>query len=224
MLPLGLHQKPGTLHVLCIGAHSDDIEIGCAATLLGLIERGHGLRVDWVVLCAPGERAAEARRSAEALLGSTAEALLGRRAELRVHLAEFRDAYFPAEFGPLKEHLAGLRRQIDPDLVFTHNLDDRHQDHRLVAELTWQAWRDHLVLEYEVPKYEGDLVRPNFFAPASRALAQAKVEHLLEHFGSQRSKDWFTSETFLGLMRVRGVECRAAEGLAEAFVARKLVL
>lgn len=224
MLPLRLHQKPGTLHVLCIGAHSDDIEIGCAATLLGLIERGHGLRVDWLVLSAPGERAAEARRSAEALLGHTAEALLGKRAELRVHLAEFRDAYFPAEFGALKEHLAGLRRHIDPDVVFTHNLDDRHQDHRLVAELTWQAWRDHLVLEYEVPKYEGDLGRPNFYVPASHSIAQTKVDHLLANFGSQRSKDWFSSETFLGLMRLRGIECRSGDGFAEAFMARKLVL
>ena len=204
------------LDVLCLGAHSDDIEIGCAATLLGLIERGYRLRVAWVVLSAAGERAEEARRSASAMLGKTTE--------LSIHLSSFRDAYFPAEFAALKEHLAQLRRLVDPDLIFTHALDDRHQDHRLVGELTWQAWRDHLILEYEVPKYEGDLGRPNLYVPASHTVAQTKVDHLLEHFGSQRSKDWFCSETFLGLMRLRGVECRAAQGCAEAFVARKLIL
>ena len=204
------------LEVLCLGAHSDDIEIGCAATLLGLIERGYRLRVAWVVLSAAGERAEEARRSAIAMLGTTTD--------LSIHLAGFRDAYFPAEFAALKEHLAQLRRLVEPDLIFTHSLDDRHQDHRLVAELTWQAWRDHLILEYEVPKYEGDLGRPNLYVPASRAAGQAKVDHLLAHFGTQRPKDWFSGDTFLGLMRVRGVECHAAEGLAEAFVARKLLL
>ena len=216
MLPLRLSEKPGHLDILCIGAHSDDIEIGCAATLLSLVERGHQLRVTWAVLSASDERATEARRSADELLGEVAD--------LRVHFGEFRDAYFPADFGALKDHIADLRRKTSPDLIFTHSMDDRHQDHRLVAELTWQAWRDHLILEYEVPKYEGDLGHPNLFVPVSQAMARAKVDHLLAHFGSQRSKDWFSGETFLGLMRLRGVECRSAHGFAEAFVARKVVL
>lgn len=216
MLPLRLPDKTKPLDVLCIGAHSDDIEIGCAATLLGLIERGHQLRVTWVVLSANGKRADEARRSADGLLGKVAE--------LRLHLSEFRDAYFPADFASIKDCIASLRAQTNPDIVFTHSLDDRHQDHRLVADLTWQAWRDHLILEYEIPKYEGNLNRPNLFMPASRITAQKKVDHLLEHFGSQRSKDWFSAETFFGLMRLRGIECRATDGLAEAFVVRKMIL
>jgi LmbE family N-acetylglucosaminyl deacetylase len=216
MLPLRLPNKSGPLEVLCIGAHSDDIEIGCAATLLGLVERGHRLRVTWVVLSAADERAQEARRSADDLFSGSAE--------LSLLVGEFRDAYFPACFAALKDHFADLRSYIDPDIVFTHCIDDRHQDHRLVAELTWQAWRDHIILEYEVPKYEGDLGRPNLFVPASRTAAQAKVSHLLKHFGSQRSKSWFSDQTFFGLMRLRGIECRSASVFAEAFVARKLLL
>jgi LmbE family N-acetylglucosaminyl deacetylase len=216
MLSLGLLDGAQPLHILCIGAHSDDIEIGCAATLLRLAHSARPLRVSWVVLSALGDRAQEARRSAEELLGKTAD--------LQVHVAGFRDAYFPADFGAIKDHFAELRRQTNPDLVFTHSIDDRHQDHRLVGELTWQAWRDHLILEYEIAKYEGDLGRPNVFVAASTAIAEAKIDHLLTHFGSQRSKDWFSRETFSALMRLRGIECRAADGFAEAFVARKLML
>ena len=216
MLPLRLSEKPGRLEVVCLGAHSDDIEIGCAGTLLSLVERGHQLRVTWVVLSANDERAAEARHSAERLLDKAAD--------LRVCLGTFRDAHFPAEFGGLKDYFAKLRRETNPDLIFTHCIEDRHQDHRLVGELTWQAWRDHLILEYEVTKNECDLGRPNVFVPVSQAAANAKLDHLLAHFGSQRSKDWFSGDVFLGLMRLRGVECRSPHGFAEAFVARKVVL
>jgi LmbE family N-acetylglucosaminyl deacetylase len=216
MLALRLSDPPGPLHVLCIGAHSDDIEIGCAATLLTLAERGYQLRVTWVVLSARDERAAEAKRSALALLGEPAN--------VEVELAAFRDSYFPAEFESLKRHLGELRQRVDPDVVFSHCLDDRHQDHRLVAELTWQAWRDHLILEYEIPKYEGDLGRPNVYVPVSRHSGQRKVDHLLANFGTQRSKGWFNAGTFDALMRLRGIECRASDGLAEAFIARKIVL
>jgi LmbE family N-acetylglucosaminyl deacetylase len=216
VLPLGLFQEAQPLHVLCIGAHSDDIEIGCGATLLRLAQARRPLRVTWLVLSAPGERAEEARRSAVELLGEAVD--------LHLHLGDFRDAYFPGHYVAIKDRLADLRRQTDPDLVFTHSLDDRHQDHRLVGELTWQAWRDHLVLEYEIPKYEGDLGRPNAFVAVSKAQAQAKIEHLLRHFGSQRSKGWFSRETFQSLMHLRGIECRAADGFAEAFVARKVIL
>jgi LmbE family N-acetylglucosaminyl deacetylase len=216
MLSLGFLDGVQPLHVLCIGAHSDDIEIGCAATLLRLARSGRRLRVSWVVLSAVGDRAEEARRSAEALLGATAD--------LQLHLADFRDAYFPGDYVAIKEHVAELRRRIDPDVVFTHCIDDRHQDHRSVGELTWQAWRDHLILEYEIPKYEGDLGRPNLYVGASRSAAEAKIDHLLRHFGTQRSKGWFSRETFSALMHLRGIECRAGDGFAEAFVARKLML
>lgn len=216
MLPLRLLDKPGKLDVLCLGAHADDIEIGCGGTLLTLVERGYRLRVYWVVLSADGERAAEARGSAEALLGA--------RAELKLDIGAFRDSHFPADFAQLKARLSTIRRDCNPDVVFTHSLDDRHQDHRLVGELTWQTWRDHLVLEYEIPKYEGDLSRPNAYVALSASAATTKVDHLMRHFGTQRSKDWFTADTFRGLMRLRGIECRAPDGLAEGHLARKLLL
>jgi len=217
MLPLHLTpDRDRPLDVLCIGAHSDDIEIGCAGTLLGLLDRGYRLRLTWAVLSAPGARADEARASAESLLRN--------KAELQVHVGAFSCSYFPSEYAALKDHLGDLRDRTSPDVIFTHALHDRHQDHRLVAELTWQAWRDHLVLEYEIPKYEGDLGHPNVFVPVSRRIAESKIDHLTTHFGSQRTKDWFTSETFQGLMRLRGIECRAPEGYAEAFVARKVML
>jgi len=216
MLPLRLGDDSRPLELLCIGAHSDDIEIGCGATLRALAARGQRARVTWIVLSAPGERADEARRSAQAWLGE--------QADLELHLSAFPDARFPSVFTELKDHLARLRESSRPDVVFTHALDDRHQDHRTVAELTWQAWRDHLVLEYEIPKYEGDLGRPNLYVPVSADDAQRKAGHLMAHFGSQRSKSWFSADTFTGLMRLRGIECRSAGGMAEAFVARKIIL
>jgi LmbE family N-acetylglucosaminyl deacetylase len=216
MLPLRLAEPPGPLEVLCIGAHSDDIEIGCGATLRALVQRGHRLRVTWAVLSAGGAREAEARHSAQAWLAGAAE--------LDLHISGFADTQFPGMFGELKQHFGRLRTHCNPDLVFTHALEDRHQDHRTVAELTWQHWRNHLILEYEIPKYEGDLGRPNMYVPCSREIAASKAEHLMEHFGSQRAKDWFSADTFLGLMRLRGIECRADSGMAEAFLARKVTL
>ena len=216
MFQISRFQSPIPLNVLCIGAHSDDIEIGCSGTLLTLAERGHPLSLDWVVLSANDERANEAKYSAERLLLGVAD--------LRLHLGNFKDSYFPAFFGPLKEHFSELRQRIEPDIIFTHSSVDSHQDHKLVAELTWQTWRDHFILEYEIPKYEGDLGASNFFMPIAREAANRKVEHLCAVFASQRSKSWFTSETFLALMRLRGIQCRSPDGLAEAFVARKILL
>jgi LmbE family N-acetylglucosaminyl deacetylase len=215
MLQLSLLDKPGQLKVLCLGAHSDDIEIGCAGTLLTWMARGYELDITWVVLSADGERNGEARCSAEALVASAAS--------LRLILCAHKDSHFPSEHASLKIQLGELRRECSPDIIFTHSIEDRHQDHRLVGELTWQAWRDHLILEYEIPKYEGDLGRPSVFVPISNADADKKVDHLLRHFGTQRSKAWFSSDTFRALLRIRGIECNAPAGLAEAFVARKLV-
>ncbi len=216
MLPLSLGQGREGLRVLCIGAHSDDIEIGCAGTLLRWVREYPQLHVIWLVLSARGARAAEARRSARTLMR--------RAASLDVVVGDFEDAHFPVEFRELKTFLADLRRRCDPQVVLTHGLDDRHQDHRLVAEMTWQHWRDHLVLEYEIPKYEGDLGQPNLYAPLPAALAERKIAHLERHFGTQRSKDWFSDSTFRSLMRLRGVECRAPSGYAEAFTCRKSIL
>jgi len=216
MLPLQLGLDRKRLRILCLGAHSDDIEIGCAATLLRWLQAYRRVEVTWVVLSAADTRGKEARRSAQALLR--------RASRLNIVLGDFRDAYLPADFARAKAFVADLRRWTEPDIVLTHRLEDSHQDHRLVAELTWQTWRDHLILEYEIPKYEGDLGRPNFYIPLTAQVAHRKVRHLLTHFGSQRSKDWFTGETFFGLMRLRGIECRAPDGFGEAFYVRKLVV
>lgn len=216
MIPLSPAAGRERLHLLCLGAHSDDLEIGCAGTLLRWLGEVPELHVTWVVLSAPGERAAEARRSAKALLRGAAS--------LELVLGDFTDAHFPAEFARLKTFFSDLARRAQPDVVLTHRLEDRHQDHRQVAELTWQTWRDTLVLEYEIPKYEGDLGHPNVYVPLAEKTARRKVEHLMKHFGSQRSKAWFTEATFRGLMALRGIECRAPSGWAEALHARKVVL
>ena len=216
MLRLELGANRECLRVLCLGAHSDDLEIGCAATLLAWIARYPKVEVTWVVMSAGGARAKEALRSANTLLRSAS-----RR---NIVLREFRDGYLPAHFVEAKQLCEELKASETPDVILTHRLEDRHQDHRLVAELTWQTWRDHLILEYEIPKYEGDLGQPNCFVPVSTRIGKRKVEHLMRHFGSQRSKAWFAPQTFLSLMQLRGIECRAASGLAEAFYVRKTVL
>jgi LmbE family N-acetylglucosaminyl deacetylase len=221
MLRLAPLVKNRPLHVLCIGAHSDDLEIGCGATLLTWLNTYSKVEVTWAVLSAPTGRAEEARKSARALLRKAARVQLA--------LGSFRDGFLPAHYVEVKEFFESLKSELkergsDPDVVLTHRLEDRHQDHRLAAELTWNTWRDHLILEYEILKYEGDLGQPNTYVHVPSTLAQRKVAHLHRHFASQRSKAWFSAENFLGLMRLRGLECRAASGYAEAFHARKLVL
>jgi LmbE family N-acetylglucosaminyl deacetylase len=205
-------QRPGApLSVLAIGAHSDDIEIGCGAALLALAARP-SVELHWVVLTASGARAEEARAAATRF---------AQNADLHLHLAEFRDGFLPYD-PAVKEFFESLK-PIRPNMIFTHRRDDAHQDHRLVHQLTWNTFRNHAIFEYEIPKYDGDLGQPNFYAPVTRAAAQQKIDILMDVFATQRSKAWFDPETFLGLMRLRGVECNAAEGLAEAFFARKLI-
>jgi LmbE family N-acetylglucosaminyl deacetylase len=204
------------LRFLCIGAHSDDLEIGCAGALLELGARYPRAHVRFVVLSAIGERATEARRSATRLLG--------RFARTEIVLGGFRDGYFPATHTAVKDYFEQLKKGPVPDVVFTHRLEDRHQDHRLVAELTWNTWRNHTILEYEIPKYEGDLGHPNVYLPLKAATARRKVEHLMREFGTQRSKAWFTPDTFQALLRLRGIECQAPSGFAEAFHARKICI
>ena len=216
MLSLNPATGRDRLHLLCLGAHSDDIEIGCAGAVLRWLAEVPQLHVTWVVLSAPGVRADEARRSAETLLAGAAS--------VEVVVGDFTDAHFPSETARLKTFLSDIARRTTADVVLTHRLEDRHQDHRTVGELTWQTWRDHLILEYEIPKYEGDLGQPNVYVPLPADTAQRKVQHLMQHFGTQRSKGWFTEATFQGLMALRGIECRAPSGQAEAFHARKVVL
>jgi LmbE family N-acetylglucosaminyl deacetylase len=198
------------------GSHSDDIEIGCGATLLALSRTRPDLEVTWVVLGAEGERGREARASAEAFMGTS------RRCEVVVH--GFRDGFFPYIGGEVKDVFEELKGRLHPDLILTHARHDLHQDHRLVCELTWNTWRDHLILEYEIPKYDGDLGTPNVFVPVSEEIAREKVKLVLDAFKSQTEKHWFDEQLFLGLMRVRGMEGRSPSGYAEAFTCRKLSL
>jgi LmbE family N-acetylglucosaminyl deacetylase len=200
------------LSVLALGAHSDDIEIGAGGTLLSWIASGAKLHVDWCVLSAPGEREREARDSAAAFLE-------GARSAIR--LGQFRDGYFPAERAGVKDWVEGLK-ELNPDVVITHARDDAHQDHRLICELAWNTFRDHLILEFEIPKWDGDLGQPNLYVPLPDEILERKIELLDAHFGTQRSKAWFDAETFRGLARLRGVECRSR--YAEAFFARKMAL
>jgi LmbE family N-acetylglucosaminyl deacetylase len=216
MLHLELSFSKGNpLEVLCLGAHPDDIEIGCGGTILKMCQERPDLIVHWVVLGAHGRRQDEARKGAALFRDGAAGG--------DVVVRDFRDGYFPYEGGAIKELFEGLKSAISPDLIFTHYRDDRHQDHRTVSDLTWNTWRDHLILEYEVPKWDGDLAAPNAFSPLPSTLAHKKTESVLTAFGSQKEKDWFTGDTFLGLMRLRGLECRAEDGFAEAFFARKMV-
>jgi LmbE family N-acetylglucosaminyl deacetylase len=202
--------------ILCLGAHSDDIEIGCGGTVLRLLEESPAVRMHWVVFSASGDRAQEAEASAERFIGHASETT--------VELHEFRDGFLPYDGGAVKERFEDLKRRVRPDLIFTHHRHDLHQDHRLVCELTWNTFRDHRVLEYEVPKWDGDLGRPNLYFPLEDTHGRTKVEILLDCFASQRDKRWFSAETFRGLMRIRGVECNAPSGYAEGFYARKLTL
>lgn len=204
------------LSILCLGCHSDDIEIGCGGTMLRLTQQYSGAVIRWVVFSAIGAREAEARRGAELFMGShrTNEPLL----------KSFPDGFMPFVGAEIKAVFEELKQTTSPDVIFTHNRKDAHQDHRLIAELTWNTFRDHLILEYEIPKYDGDLGQPNIFVPLQEETCQKKIHFLLETFETQRNKRWFERETFLSLMRLRGMECNAPSGYAEAFYCRKLVL
>lgn len=212
MLNLSATESPRRL--LAIGCHADDIEIGCGGTLLTLVRSNPELEVDWVVLASPGARGDEARASAESFLAGVAAS--------RVDVHGFRDGYLPYLGGEVKDVFEELKRRVDPDVVFTHAGYDFHQDHRLACELTWNTFRNHLILEYEIPKYDGDLGRPNVFVPLAPEIVEEKLALIERHFATQSRKHWFDRETFLGLMRLRGME--AAERYAEAFTARKVVL
>jgi LmbE family N-acetylglucosaminyl deacetylase len=217
MLPLVARRADDRpLRLLAIGAHSDDIEIGCGGTILRLIEQGALSEVCWVVLTGETKRAAEANQSAEALLAGVPAS--------RVILKDFRDGYFPYDGADIKAFFEELKAGISPDLILTHQRSDLHQDHRVTCELTWNTFRDHLILEYEIPKYDGDMGAPNLFAPLAESLCRRKIDHLMTHFGSQVPKRWFKEDLFSGLMRLRGMECNSPTSYAEAFYCRKAVL
>jgi LmbE family N-acetylglucosaminyl deacetylase len=203
------------LQLLCLGAHSDDIEIGCGGSVMRLLLEYPGSSVTWVVFAAQGARESEARSSAAAYLE-------GVKSDVTLH--QFRESYFPFCGAEIKDAFEQLKAAVKPDVIFSHRAEDMHQDHRVVAELTWNTFRNHLVLQYEIPKYEGDLGTPNVFVPLERATAERKVELLLGHFPSQAHRTWFHPDTFQGLMALRGIECNAPERRAEAFYARKLTI
>jgi len=217
MLTLAFHHKPDApLSVLCLGAHADDIEIGCGGTLLKLAEQNRNLSVHWVVLSATPSRSREARQSAKLFLRNA-----GRQ---QLVLKRFRDSYFPFVGTQIKNFMHQLSRQVSPDVIFTHQRGDLHQDHRLVAELTRNAFRNHLVLEYEIPKYDGDLGTPNVYVHIDQAVAEQKVKHICQTFKTQRKKQWFDADTFLALLRLRGVESNSPTKYAEAFYCPKMLL
>jgi LmbE family N-acetylglucosaminyl deacetylase len=216
MKPLQLATANERLSVLCLGAHSDDIEIGVGATLLSLIVQGVRLKVQWCVLSAIGQREAEARASAEEFLVDAEMA--------EIEVMSFEDGFFPEQGQMIKRWFEQLKTRTNPDVIFTHFGNDAHQDHRKVSRLTWNTFRDNCILEYEIPKWDGDLGQPNVFMPVSADTLERKIELLVKHFSSQREKHWFDGETFRALARLRGMESRAAGRYAEAFFARKLVL
>jgi len=200
--------------VLCLGAHCDDLEIGCGGTVLSIAGSARPPEFTWVVFSSDATREAEALRSAESLLRGARGA--------RIVIKKFRDGFLPYEGATVKEAFEELKGMVAPDLVLTHHRNDLHQDHRLISELTWNTFRDHLILEYEVPKYDGDLGVPNFFVPLDEGLCRRKIETILTSFTSQREKRWFSEDLFRSLMRVRGMECNAPDDYAEAFYCRKL--
>jgi LmbE family N-acetylglucosaminyl deacetylase len=216
MLPLNLLQShDAPLKILCLGAHADDIEIGCGGTVLQLLSSHHSLEFFWIVFSSSSEREREARNSA-ALFLDQAE-------HKEVIVKDFSDGFFPYDGARIKEFFEELKKRIAPDLIFTHYRDDRHQDHRTISDLTWNTWRNHVILEYEIPKYDGDLGSPNFFVPLGREVCDRKIKYICDVFQTQSNKAWLTEDTFQALLRIRGVECAARDKYAEAFYSRKLV-
>jgi LmbE family N-acetylglucosaminyl deacetylase len=202
--------------VLCLGSHSDDIEIGCGGTVLKLIQDYPQAHFSWIVFSAKDERAEEAERSANCFLKAAASR--------SVDIKQYVDGFFPYVGGEIKSHFEQLKKDTSPDLILTHYGQDLHQDHRLIAELTWNTFRDHLILEYEIPKYDGGLGSPNFFVPISDAIRRQKMAYILENFRTQSTKRWFSEDTFQALMRLRGMESNSETSYAEAFYCRKLCL
>jgi LmbE family N-acetylglucosaminyl deacetylase len=214
-LCLGSKRSPG-LKVLCLGSHADDIEIGCGGTLLRLMQDYKRCQFHWVVFSAEGERSAEARKSAAYFLrDATKKNLI---------IKDFRTSFFPSQGAQIKQYFEDLKENFDPDVIFTHYRNDLHQDHHLVAELTWNTFRNHLILEYEIPKFDGDLANPNFFVYLNEPIVRRKMKYILASFQTQKPKHWFSEDTFRAVLRLRGIESAAPEKYAEAFYCRKVVL
>ncbi len=215
LTPLSIGPTDKPLSVLCLGAHSDDIEIGAGATMLHWCSR-RPINVHWCVLSGNNERAKEAKASAEDYVQDASG--------YEIELQSFKDGFFPYQGEAIKSWFEGLKQRIQPDVVFTHRREDAHQDHREICSLTWNTFRDHLILEYEIPKWDGDIGQPDTYVSVPESIIKKKADLLMKHFGTQRGKDWFDPETFMGLARIRGMECRAPERYAEGFYTRKVTL
>lgn len=202
--------------ILCLGAHADDIEIGCGGAVLKLLEENQDASVHWIVLHGSGDREGEALRSAELFL-TNAQCT-------SIRIEQFPDTLFPYRSEEIKAYFNDLGRRISPDIVFTHRLEDRHQDHRLVSELTWNTFRDHMIMEYEIPKYEGDLGTPNIYVHLDESICKRKIDIIVDSYTTQKPKPWFSAETFWAMLRIRGIEAKSTSGFAEGVYCRKLVI
>ena len=209
------HSKESDYKILCLGAHCDDIEIGCGGTILKLIEKYQNINIYWVVFSSNEQRVREATASSDIFLKEVSQK--------KVVINNFRDGFLPFQGLEMKECFEKLKQEFSPDLIFTHYREDRHQDHRLISDFTWNTFRNHLILEYEIPKYDGDLRNPNFFVHIDEAICRRKVQYILDAFPTQSNKQWFTAETFRSIMRIRGIESNSASNYAEGFYCRKAV-
>ncbi|HKZ65995.1 MAG TPA: PIG-L deacetylase family protein [Chitinophagaceae bacterium] len=216
MLNFPFITKKSGYSILCMGAHCDDIEIGCGGSLLNLLETHPVDFVQWVVFASDEERKQEAITSANAFLKNAKEK--------EILVFDYRDAFLNYSGMEIKEKFESIKKEIDPDLIFTHYRDDRHQDHKLLSDFTWNTFRQHLILEYEIPKFDGDLGMPNFFVRLNEEQANKKTQIIMDSFKSQAGKHWFDKETFQALMRIRGMESACMTKYAEAFYARKMIL
>jgi LmbE family N-acetylglucosaminyl deacetylase len=217
VLSLNLNSREtGTLRLLCLGAHCDDIEIGCGGTILNLSAARGKLEVYWVVFSSNQQREQEALRCADAFLKDAASR--------KIVIHKFRDGFFPYDGAAIKESFEQIKSEYSPDLILTHHRHDLHQDHRLLSELTWNTFRNHLILEYEIPKYDGDFGAPNLFVSLDQTVCQRKIDYILGAFDSQKGKHWFSRELFSSVLRLRGMEAGAASGYAEGFYCRKSIL
>jgi LmbE family N-acetylglucosaminyl deacetylase len=210
---LALAGLEGAATVLCVGAHCDDIEIGCGGALVRLAREHPELRFQCAIFTGGAERVAESRNALAALVGAS---------RIDTTFFGFRESYLPSQYDAVKDAFESLKHGPMPSMILTHRLEDRHQDHRLLGELTWNTFRSHLVLEYEIAKYEGDLGQPNLFVPLGLPDLEQKIETLLRCFPSQAGRTWFSADTFRAVARLRGIECASPSGFAEAFHARKL--
>jgi len=215
MLKIRLLGKNSNLRVLCLGSHSDDIEIGCGGTILRLIEEVNNIEFYWIVFSADEKRNKEAYKSANIFLKDVISK--------KIVIKKFRESYFPFIGFYIKEYFDDLKKAFSPDIIFTHYRYDAHQDHNLISALTWNTFRDHFILEYEVPKFDGDLGTPEFFVHLNELICQRKIKYIIDSFKTQNKKHWFTQDLFWSILRLRGIESNSPNKYAEAFYCRKIV-